>query len=197
MGAEDDFKAPTTSSVEDSSSESTSGSTDSTPHTPPSPHAELLDLEKAAIKEKSQNGRHSSYGFKRSPKSPSPKSRLGAIDEDSADVSPDIPVKNPFRSIGFPSLQFSLPAFPTLYAKRDPPKNIYDDIQGPRGEKFRDVRANKKVPLPGFWTWRKLVCLVCLAVTITAGVAIGLIVGLLRKKHTYVTEIPFDIVMLT
>jgi hypothetical protein len=122
------------------------------------------------------------------PRRSQPTSILGAIDEDGG-MSPDIPLKSPRRR--------SPPSAPPSYRSRtffnallpayiSPPKNDLDDVEGPHGEKFSDVRKNRRAdPVAENWKRRmvrNMVCIGILLVIMAALVAIGVVIGLKRKK---------------
>ena len=72
---------------------------------------------------------------------------------------------------------------PTLRASRDPPKySEYNDITGPNGEKFADLRKNRGTPRRGGWVRLTSLILIILLVLIALGVGLG--VGLTRNKST-------------
>lgn len=180
-------------SHEDSSPEgSTSEDSSLTPETPPSPvsvhqphNIQDMIVEPQIVHNKTP------IPPKRSPKrSTPPQNRLGAIDEDTDSISPDIPVRSPRRLLG--GMQhnklFQL-AFPTSQSRsRAPPPKIYDDIEGPKGEKFADVRNNTRTEKEKKHHWKRLVCLGLIVVVVAAIIAIILIAVLLTRKraHRYV-----------
>lgn len=112
--------------------------------------------------------------------------RLGAIDEHSSIVAPDIPSRNQARKqyrYGTATKFFTFGAFPRL-DHSEPPVGTYDDITGPRGEKFGDLRQNKPFRPPNRGGWRRFLCLglVALIVLLAIGLGVGLGVGLTRHK---------------
>lgn len=135
-----------------------------------------------------------------------PTRRLGAIEEHSPSMAPDIPTRNPNRPKKMVSF---LPADAakffsfSSYSRPDkdiPPPDAYDKIVGPRGEKFNDVRQNKPDGASKRGRGRKLICigLVILAIVLAIALGVGLGVGLTRKKKArYVSPIQmqFDTVM--
>ena len=111
--------------------------------------------------------------------------RLGAIDEHSNAVAPDIPNRNPNRMFGANAARFF--GFGSVLRKNDdvPPPNAYDKIVGPRGEKFTDVRKNNSRQSAARRSWRKFLCIgiiILLVLAIALGVGLG--VGLTRKKNS-------------
>jgi hypothetical protein len=70
---------------------------------------------------------------------------------------------------------------------RGPPYTEYDNVTGPRGEKFSDLRNNRHVAKRGGWTRVLLIALIVLLIIV--GLAVGLGVGLTRSKKSsrYVT----------
>lgn len=115
-----------------------------------------------------------------------PPSRLGAIDEHSNSVAPDVPTRDPKRRIpGYNNKHkfFTLAFY--LEKENVPPVNAYDRVVGPHGEKFDDLRSNKPVSPPGRGGWKKLICLGLVIATVVAiALGVGLGVGLTRRKGT-------------
>lgn len=102
---------------------------------------------------------------------------LGAIDENGG-MSPDRPTRSQHRPMAR-MLNFGFP--PTLHASRHPPEySEYNDIIGPHGEKFADLRRNRTVPRRGGWVRLASLGLILLLILIALGVGLG--VGLTRKK---------------
>jgi hypothetical protein len=160
------------------------------------------------------SGRTNSNGFNGSPPSPtSPRYSssstprrsmagngnskiLGSIDENGG-MSPDIPIRSPHR----PQPSASTYVKPRTFLNNffSPPKDDLEDIKGPHGEKFSDVRSNRrsdsnsdemrgrKRNILRRGGWRTMVCLGLVLFIIAALVAIGLVVGLKRMKsgHRY------------
>lgn len=178
-------KTPSTS-TEERSSGSSEGSS-SAPSTPPSPvvqpHTPTQTPTRTVVRESPQPGRFSANGSRRTPRTTPSKGRLGVIDEDTDAISPDLPQRNPLRRLGIPPMKFTLNPIPTLYGTRKPHKNIYDDVEGPRGEKFSEVRKNSKGEKKRRCGWRALVCIGCLILIIAAVTAIGVIVGLKVRNN--------------
>lgn len=102
---------------------------------------------------------------------------LGAIDEDGG-MRPDIPVRSAQRQK--PRL-FHLP-FQWSEPRAPPPYTEYNDITGPRGEKFSDLRNNRHVTKRGGWTRLLIIALIVLAIII--GLAVGLGVGLTHHSRS-------------
>ena len=163
-----------------SSSDSSSGSTSSTspPSTPPSPEVlpRIYHAPHSSTPPRRGRGRGRAH--------PQASTRLGAIDEHSNTVAPDIPTRNPTSKIpGFK--YFSLAAWTHPEVDASPP-NAYDTIVGPRGEKFADVRQNKPKDLIAQGKRRRkmicfgLVTIILLVVAIALGIGLG--VGLTRRK---------------
>ena len=65
---------------------------------------------------------------------------------------------------------------------RGPPYTEYDNVTGPRGEKFSDLRNNRHVAKRGGWTRVLLMALIVLLVIMGLGVGLG--VGLTRSKKS-------------
>ena len=118
--------------------------------------------------------------------------RLGAIDEDSSSIAPDVPTRSPDRPRKFVSFAptFDAKKFFTYnrWAHDDsvPPPDVYEKITGPNGEKFNDVRQNRPFRSSGTGRWRRAICVGCIVLVILAvlGIAlgVGLGVGLAKKK---------------
>lgn len=111
--------------------------------------------------------------------------RLGAIEEDGG-MQPDIPQRAANRPV---ARFFNIP-FAQLYGQRSspPPYTEYNDVTGPRGEKFSDLRNNRHISKRGGWV--RLLVIGLVAVAIIAALAVGLGVGLTRGKGNsrYVAE---------
>lgn len=117
--------------------------------------------------------------------------RLGAIDEESPRVAPDIPTRSarrPKKTVAFvPADARKFFSF-SKYSRPDdddvPPPDFYEKIVGPHGEKFADLRQNRPYDPHGRGGgWRRMVCLglvVLLVLAIALGVGLG--VGLTRHK---------------
>lgn len=171
-----------------SSSESSSGST--TESTPPStPPEDEQEAEGDALP-RIQHSPHSSNpprrGNRRARNSPS--TRLGAIDEDSSQVAPDIPTRNPNRRLVGLTYSNAAKLFgfgAASFKDSDvPPPDAYDQIVGPRGEKFSDLRHNKPYSPPGKAARRRKLCLgVVIILILATALAVGLGVGLTRQKR--------------
>jgi len=187
-------------SISTSTSESSSDSTASTspPSTPPSPDRdqppEYIQHEDQPVPGFPRVHRvpHSAIpprrGNRRGNVRTSTSTRLGAIDEHSNAVAPDIPKRNPNRNIpGFNSKHnfFNFAAYSRSDKADVPPVNAYDNIVGPNGEKFRDLRSNSHFSPSGRGSWKRLLCLglIVLVVTVIA-LGVGLGVGLTRRKGT-------------
>lgn len=56
----------------------------------------------------------------------------------------------------------------------------YNDVTGPRGEKFSDLRNNRHVAKRGGWT--RVLLIVLIVLLVAAGLGVGLGVGLTRSK---------------
>lgn len=129
-----------------------------------------------------------------------PSRRLGAIDEHSPSIAPDIPTRNPNRPkkmVSFLPADASKFFSFSSYARPEadiPPPNAYDKIVGPRGEKFKDVRQNRPDDQPGRRRRsRKMLCLglIIFAVILAIALGVGLGVGLTRNKGTRYLFPPF------
>ena len=141
------------------------------------------------------------YAARSAPSTPrhsQPTKILGSIDENGG-MAPDIPLRNHRRrspdgptTYGPHNFLRSL-MFPTSTA---PPKDDLETITGPHGEKFTDVRQNRR-SYPGELQgkkkilrrggWRTYLCLGLVLVIIAAVVAIGVVIGLKRMNsgHRY------------
>jgi hypothetical protein len=104
--------------------------------------------------------------------------RLGPIEEHGG-MQPDILQEPPNRQV--PRL------FMPFQSRGPPPGGEYDNVTGPRGEKFSDLRNNRHVAKRGGWTRVLLIALIVLLIIV--GLAVGLGVGLTRSKKSlrYVT----------
>ena len=88
-------------------------------------------------------------------------------------MRPDIPQRSSNRPLArFFHMPFQGP----------PPYAEYNDVTGPRGEKFSDLRNNRHVAKRGGWTRVLLIALVVLLIIV--GLAVGLGVGLTRSKRS-------------
>ncbi|KIW85077.1 hypothetical protein Z517_00465 [Fonsecaea pedrosoi CBS 271.37] len=103
---------------------------------------------------------YSSLGTR--PRRPTPPSRLlGAIDEDSSTVQPDLPLssdseKNPVAKLHVYAAVVNSKQRPTLALSTSPPANDFDRVMGPRGERFADLRMNRKIE--GAKGWKRFMC---------------------------------------
>lgn len=76
-------------------------------------------------------------------------------------------------------LNFAFP--PTLHSSRNPPPySEYNDVTGPNGEKFTELRRNHRPPRRGGFV--RLACIGLIVVAIIIALAVGLGVGLTRKS---------------
>lgn len=93
-------------------------------------------------------------------------------------MKPDIPIRSTLRPMGHPFISF----FPSKSSLKSS-ETQYDDVTGPRGEKFDDMRRNiKGAGHPKRGGWRTFLCLGFVAFMILAGLIIGLAVGLTKRK---------------
>ena len=175
------------SSSSDSSSGSTEGTSPST--TPPSPEAQPV-VNPTLGPRTHHDASYSATPPRRSKKNGAPRNttRLGAIDEHSNSIAPDIPGRNPARKhhrYGSATKFFTFAAY-TRSDPTVPPVNAYDNIIGPRGEKFGDLRQNKPFRPPNRGGWRRAICLglVALVILLAIGLGVGLGLGLTRNKGT-------------
>ncbi|OQV00160.1 hypothetical protein CLAIMM_05695 [Cladophialophora immunda] len=96
------------------------------------------------------------------PRRLTPPSRLlGAIDEDSPTIQPDLPFwsdseKNPVTKLHVYAAVVNSRQKPTLAPISSPPANEFDRVMGPRGERFADLRMNRK--LEGAKGWKRFMC---------------------------------------
>ena len=78
-----------------------------------------------------------------------PQKLLGAIDENSRNVQPDVPLSadkdghhvaklHAYASLVNPQKKLTL-------ATSSPPASVYDFLTGPNGERFMDLRMNRKM----------------------------------------------------
>jgi hypothetical protein len=106
--------------------------------------------------------------------SPSPRRvRLGPIDEHGG-MQPDITQEPANRQVARLFMPFQI--------RGPPPGGEYDNVTGPRGEKFSDLRNNRHVAKRGGWTRVLLIALIVLLIIV--GLAVGLGVGLTRSKKS-------------
>ena len=61
-----------------------------------------------------------------------------------------------------------------------PPYTEYNDVTGPRGELFSDLRRNRRVAKRG--GWRRLRLIIALVAVVLAGLVVGLVVGLTHSN---------------
>ena len=113
-----------------------------------------------------------------SPRRVATATRLGAIHEDGG-MQPDIPPRahnRPMRLIysSFPALE--------RYHLAPPPYTEYNDIIGPKGEKFSDLRSNRYLSKRGGWLRLLIIGLIVLIIIVA--VAVGLGAGLIRPKKS-------------
>lgn len=182
------------SSSDSSDSASPKSSPSSTPpSTPGSPIAQpaAVAATPAAPPRSSRQSRHtrsSRYGRgHRHSRRASDNGRLGAIDETSEAVAPDIPARNPTRLHKlYAARLFSVASLTKLYSRHihdGADIDTYDQITGPAGEKFSDLRQNQAKETPAKRRRRRFCCIVILLiVAIIAALAIGLGVGLTRNR---------------
>ncbi len=112
--------------------------------------------------------------------------RLGAIAEDGAVIQPDLPPRAHNRPL---QRMFHL-GFPPVYGAHGEKTPEYgedfhnfNDVKGPKGENFQDLRHNRHITKRGGWKRLVIVAVVVLAVVL--GLGIGLGVGLSKKKNRY------------
>lgn len=104
--------------------------------------------------------------------------RLGAIEEDGG-MLPDSPPKAHNRPL---ERMFQLGFPPRRSQERAPPPySEWDEVTGPRGEKFTDVRNNRHLVGRGGWKRFCLIALIVLALIVA--LVVGLVVGLRHKNH--------------
>lgn len=90
-----------------------------------------------------------------------PQKLLGVIDEDSSRVQPDVPLSadrntNPVARLHVYTAIVNSRQKPTLARSCSPPSNVFDMVTGPNGERFTDLRLNRKrAETKG---WKKLMC---------------------------------------
>jgi hypothetical protein len=123
------------------------------------------------------------------PRRSQPTKILGKIDENGG-MSPDIPIRNPRRKQGSPNgpPSYTPRTFFTSLWSTSPPKNEFDSVKGPGGEKLSDVRENRRSASADMKQRRKrsrkLVCLATILVVIAVLVAIGVVIGLKRMNKS-------------
>ena len=119
------------------------------------------------------NRRYSSASSKFDP-------RLGAIDEDGG-MQPDPPPQafQPLRRPLNRMLNFSIP----LYSihRSSPPPSYLENIIGPGGEKFTDVRNNKRARSRG--GLNRLVFYIAIPLLCVVGLILGLVLGFRKHKQ--------------
>lgn len=178
------------SSNSDPSSNSDSSSTgkSSPPSTPP--EKEAIPVKAPLGPRSNHDASYSATPPRRSKKSTPPRNsaRLGVIDEKSSIVAPDLPARNPNRKQLRYTSATKFFGF-GIYSRSDPtipPVNAYDNIVGPNGEKFNDVRKNKPFRPPNRGGWRRALCLglIIFVILLAIGLGVGLGIGLTRKKGT-------------
>lgn len=181
----DDHKSST------SSSDSSSGSTDATSPSNSPPRQQAQPIINPSLGPRSNHdASYSATPPRRSKKQVPPRNtaRLGAIDEHSNSIAPDIPLPHQNRKqhrYGNATKFFTFGAS-TRSDQPGLPVGAYDDITGPRGEKFGDLRQNKPFRPPNRGGWRRLICLglVALLLLLAIGLGVGLGVGLTRHQGT-------------
>jgi len=91
-------------------------------------------------------------------------------------MRPDIPQRSQYRPMArlLHPFQFS--------TAREPPVTDYNDVTGPRGEKFSDLRNNRHVAKRGGWT--RVLILVLIGLLLISGLAVGLGVGLTKSDQS-------------
>jgi hypothetical protein len=105
---------------------------------------------------------------------------LGAIDEDTLNVAPDIPPRAQQRQI---SRVLNFGFTPTLHASRQPPAYTeYSDVKGPNGELLSEVRRKTAQPRRG--GWRRLMAFAVIPIAVIIALGVGLGVGLTRNKSS-------------
>ncbi|KIY02445.1 uncharacterized protein Z520_02584 [Fonsecaea multimorphosa CBS 102226] len=103
---------------------------------------------------------YSSLGTR--PRRLTPPSRLlGAIDEHSSTIQPDLPLssdseKNPVAKLHVYAAVVNAKHKPTLAPMASPPASEFDRVTGPRGERFADLRMNRK--MDGAKGWKRFMC---------------------------------------
>ncbi|KAJ4516038.1 hypothetical protein HRR83_005342 [Exophiala dermatitidis] len=92
-----------------------------------------------------------------------PQTLLGAIDENSGTVEPDVPLsvdkgQNPIAKLHVYSSAINSKKKATLASMSSPPTNEFDSLLGPNGEKFADLRMNRKVENSRSRGWKNFMC---------------------------------------
>ncbi|EXJ61915.1 hypothetical protein A1O7_02346 [Cladophialophora yegresii CBS 114405] len=90
-----------------------------------------------------------------------PQRLLGAIDEDSPTVQPDLPLSSskqdhPVAKLHVYAALVNSKHRTTIARTGAPPTNDFDMVTGPNGEKFTDLRLNRRTG--GSKGWKKFMC---------------------------------------
>ncbi|EXJ90080.1 hypothetical protein A1O3_03149 [Capronia epimyces CBS 606.96] len=146
--------SPTCFSARSGSSSSSSSSSTSTWSPPPSPPFSKADPAPPPVY---------STSAPRSRRVSPPQTLLGAIDENSGIVEPDVPLSadkenNPVAKLHVYSSAAVSKKKATLASASSPPANEFDSLVGPNGEKFTDLRMNRKTRDARGRGWMKLMC---------------------------------------
>lgn len=192
---DDKRRTNNTNSSSSDSSDSTSAASspsDTPPSTPESPLAQPAPVAATLAAQprpprQSRPSRSSRHARGQRHRRASSNGRLGAIDETSEAVAPDIPARNPTRLHKLHAARlFSVASLTRLYSRHihdGAEIDSYDRITGPAGEKFSDLRQNQAKGTPAKRRRRRVCCIVMLLIVIViAALAIGLGVGLTRSR---------------
>ncbi len=127
--------------------------------------------------------RHSTNGARRSRRGSAATSidaRLPIIEEDHP--SPTLPPEEPPKTYHRPYYQ-RFRSNPPIYSdKNSPPEySFFNNVVGPKGEKFDDLRNNEFIAERG--GWKKLCTIGFVLLLLVIGVVVGVAVGI-TKKHS-------------
>jgi hypothetical protein len=130
--------------------------------------------------------------FSTNGRSMSHENRLSIIDEDS-DRTYSPPPRVPPRAINRPlGRMFGIQIQRVVHGGPPPPYSVYDDVTGPKGEKFSDVRENKRFQSKKKrGGWKRLTVIAILIAGVIAAIVAGVVVGINNhKKAKYVETLP-------
>lgn len=131
----------------------------------------------------SSPARHSSNGARRSRRGSAAtlETRLTIIEEDhpSPPLAPPLPPQQPLKTHHRPFSRRFL-GDPPRYSNKAPPNYTLENVIGPNGEKFTDVRDNRYIA--GRGGLKKLCIAVCILLTVVVAIVVGLAVGLSKRN---------------
>jgi hypothetical protein len=109
--------------------------------------------------------------------------RLSIIDEDSDRTyrpAPRVPPRAINRPLG---RMFGLTLSRGPHGGPPPPYSEYDGVIGPKGEKFSDVRENRRfLSKKRRGGWKRLIVIAILVAAVLVGIVVGVIYGLYEKS---------------